>query len=292
MPKVLIVQATPVASQEDLARLPGGRSNVALFSEALNEGLDGRRADGEAVCPLETFAVNVADLESLPQGMQFTDFDGVIITGSPLNAYKDEPAVRHQLAFCRAVYESGVPSFGSCWGVQIMSAALGGSVRLNPNGREFGIARNIYLTDEGRGHPLYRGKDPGFDALCSHEDEVETVPADGTVLASNSYSRVQALEITDGARCFWGVQYHPEFDFPIIAALMARRVDRQISDCYAENAVAAAEQVADYRALADGPRDLVWRYGVSPNITDARKRRREFRNWLDTKVYPRMSTNR
>ncbi|MFM2422497.1 MAG: hypothetical protein RL291_1027, partial [Pseudomonadota bacterium] len=220
------------------------------------------------------------------------DFDGVVITGSPLNAYKDEPAVRHQLDLCRAVYHSGVPSFGSCWGLQIMCAALGGSVRLNPYGREFGIARNIYLTDEGRGHPLYRGKDPGFDALCSHEDEVETLPVDATLLASNTYSRVQAVEVTDGEKSFWGVQYHPEFDFAIIAALLEWRTKRHVADGYAASPEVVVKQTADYRALGSSPRDLVWQYGVSPNITNPELRRREFRNWLDTKVYPRMSAQR
>jgi GMP synthase (glutamine-hydrolysing) len=292
MPKILFLQATPVAIQEEIGKLKGGRASIPLFLESLEIGQQGRAADGEPTDAIEHFVLNVSDLENLPQGLEITDFDGVIITGSPLNAYKDEPAVRHQLDLCRAVYHSGVPTFGSCWGVQIMSAALGGSVRLNPNGREFGIARNIFLTDEGRGHPLYRGKDPGFDALCSHEDEVESLPPDATLLASNSMSRVQALDITDGDKSFWGVQYHPEFDFPIIAALMQRKTQRHVADGYATSDADVAATTKDYYALAESPSDLIWKYGVSPNITDPVRRRLEFRNWLDTKVYPHMSAAR
>lgn len=292
MPKILFLQATPVAIQDEIGQLPGGRSSVDLFTEALVEALGARGAEGTAVDALETFTLNVADLETLPQGLEVRDFDGVIITGSPLNAYANDPAVRHQLELCRAVYHSGTPSFGSCWGLQIMSAALGGTVRLNPNGREFGIARNVFLTDAGRRHALFYGKDPGFDALCSHEDEVETLPENATLLASNSYSRVQAADISVGAKSFWGVQYHPEFDFPIIAALLTRRTQRQMADGYATSETDVAETARDFYALADSPPDLVWKYGVSPSITDTTLRRIEFKNWLDTKVYPTMRARR
>ena len=35
-----------------------------------------------------------------------------------------------------------------------------------------GIARKISLTEEGKKHPMYEGKNPVFDAFTSHNDEV------------------------------------------------------------------------------------------------------------------------
>ena len=43
--------------------------------------------------------------------------------------------------------------FGSCWGLQVITAAAGGSVRKNPKGREIGFGRGIRLTEAGRKHP-------------------------------------------------------------------------------------------------------------------------------------------
>ena len=159
------------------------------------------------------------------------------------------------------------------------------------SGREFGIARTIILTDEGREHPLYRDKDVAFDALCSHEDEVARLPACGRPLARNAVSPIQAAELADGDRSFWGVQYHPEFTFGILAALLDRRAPQHLSEWRVADAEQLAAVAADFRALHVDPtrRDLIWRYGLTANVLDPMLRRREFRNWLETKVLPRVA---
>ena len=53
-------------------------------------------------------------------------------------------------------FETGVSSFGSCWGLQIAAVACGGKVELNPNGREVGVGRKVMLSGEGRDHPMFR----------------------------------------------------------------------------------------------------------------------------------------
>jgi GMP synthase (glutamine-hydrolysing) len=282
MPRILIFQASPVAGQERVAA-HGGKTNTQLFSDALTSAWDAGQA------PLEFFTLNVADGEKFPQGMSVSDFAGVVITGSPLNVYHDVPQVTSQIELARDIFHAGIPSFGSCWGLQLMTAALGGNVRLNPKGREFGFARSIALTEQGRAHPLYAGKASAFDAMCSHEDEVETLPVCGTVLASNGVSRVQAAEMTDGTKSFWGVQYHPEFDFEILAALMMSRSERYVNNGYQRDIAGIHAVAAEYRALAAYPSrgDLVWRHGLTENVMDSTLRRLEFGNWLRTKVAPR-----
>jgi GMP synthase (glutamine-hydrolysing) len=56
---------------------------------------------------------------ALPRGTSLASFDGVAWTGSALNVYRDEPAVRAQVELSRAAFEAGVPQFGSCWGLQV-----------------------------------------------------------------------------------------------------------------------------------------------------------------------------
>ena len=285
MPRLLIVNCTADALLQRLAA-QGARPYGTLFLESVSQHLPAGQS-------IDSFTLNVGDGESLPQGVQLGDFDGAWLSGSPLNVYRPEqPTVREQLDLARAIWNAGVPAFGSCWGLQLMTAALGGTVRLNPNGREIGVARRISATDAGRGHALYEGKRGAFDALCSHEDEVETLPAGAELLASNATSRVQAMAVRDGARSFWGVQYHPEFDFGSVAAIISLRAQRHLDEGLAGTAGEVDTIVSDFQALARGPvrKDLVWKYGLHADVLDAGLRTREFGNWLNTQVLPHAAT--
>ena len=97
----------------------------------------------------------VADFDvGLPDGASIQSYDGFIWTGSNLTLYHDVPQVTRQIDLSQALYESGKPQFGSCWGVQMAALAAGGKVEKNPRGREWSIARDITLTDAGRSHPM------------------------------------------------------------------------------------------------------------------------------------------
>jgi GMP synthase (glutamine-hydrolysing) len=112
---------------------------------------------------------------SLPSGRALEGYDGIVITGSALHVYTGTPEVMRQVELVRAALASGTPLFGSCWGLQVITAAAGGSVRKNPRGREIGFGRGIRLTEAGRKHPMYVGKVEVFNAPTVHLDEVETV---------------------------------------------------------------------------------------------------------------------
>ena len=76
-------------------------------------------------------------------------YDGIFLSGSHLHIYEIEPAVTRQIELMRAIYASGTPCFGSCWGIQIGAVAAGGTVTANPKGREVGFARKI-TPERGR----------------------------------------------------------------------------------------------------------------------------------------------
>jgi len=279
MPRLLIVNCSPDALLQRVAA-EGSRKYDALFVDSVGLHVP----DGQT---LDHFTLNVADGEGLPQGVQIGDFDGVWLSGSPFNVYRlDQPTVREQIDLARAIWQAAVPTFGSCWGLQLMTAALGGTVHLNPRGREIGVARRISPTEAGRGHALLHGKGRAFDALCSHEDEVATLPPGATVLASNEVSAVQAAAISEGGRRFWGVQYHPEFDFTAVAAIIALRSERHLSEGLARSSEEVDAIVSDFRDLARDPgrTDLAWRYGVGADVLDPKVRTAEFGNWLRAEV--------
>ena len=64
---------------------------------------------------------------NLPNGQALEGYDGVAITGSGLHVYDAVPEVTRQIELTRAVLESGTPVFGSCWGLQVLTVAAGGS---------------------------------------------------------------------------------------------------------------------------------------------------------------------
>ena len=280
MTRILIFDGYPAESVA-ATRAAGGRTSAAdIFPAEL----------GAYAPDLECVSVAVAEGERLPQGYALGDFDGIAITGSPLSAYEaGDIRVARQIDFAREVYASGVPVWGSCWGLQVMMAALGGSVRLNPNGYEIGIGRAITLTDEGRAHPLYRDKAATFDAIAIHHDEVEALPPGACLLASNAMSRVQAAAIETGGSSFWGVQYHPEFDLAHVAHLMSGRPERLVAEGLARDSAEALAVTDDLAALGADPtrRDLAWRYGIGTDILDRATHTLEFRNWMAAKVAPR-----
>lgn len=214
-------------------------------------------------------------------------FDGLIWTGSALNAYKAIPEVRAQIELARKAFLTSIPMFGSCWGLQVAAIAAGGAVAPARNGREIIIARDIELTEAGLVHPMFTGKPRRFDAIAVHGDEIVTRPSAMRVLAANDHSPVQAAEITLGGG-FWGTQYHPEYDLQEIAVVMRRYGDRLVQDGTFPSAVARERATSELSELGRdlGRSDLAAKYGLGPSVLDAKVRCREILNWLTTKVAP------
>lgn len=227
----------------------------------------------------------------VPDGAGLGDFDAVFLTGSPLHVYRDTPEVHRQLDFMRAVFASGTPAFGSCAGLQVAAAAVGGAVRENRRGHEAAFARRITPTAAGRAHPLLAGRPEAYDAPAIHTDEVERLPDGATLLAGNAVTPVQAAEIRCGDGVFWGVQYHPELPLDEIAGALRR----QASDLIEQGLARDEADVDAYAALIEalhrepGRRDLAWRLGVDRQVTDPALRQTELRNFVERLAGPTRS---
>jgi GMP synthase (glutamine-hydrolysing) len=225
----------------------------------------------------------------LPRGAALEGYDGVAITGSALHVYEGTSAVAQQIDLARAVLNAGTPIFGSCWGLQVLTVATGGSVRRNPKGRELGFGRAIRLTEAGRKHPMYVGKPEVFNAPTVHLDEVETVAPGTVVLATNAVSDVQSAEIHCNGAVAWGVQYHPEYPLREIAAIVRRIGTRLIDEGFFLDNEDIRTFAADLDALDQNPADkrLAWRHGISKNVLDTRLRVSEVANWIEYHVLPK-----
>ncbi len=225
---------------------------------------------------------------ALPMGASLASYDGVTITGSALNIYNGGDAIERQIEVARAVFATGVPFFGSCWGLQIAVTAAGGVVRKNPRGREFGFARRILLSEAGRAHPLFAGKPTVFEAPTIHRDDIESLPPGAVMLASNDMG-LQAAAFRHGRTTFWGVQYHPEYDYIDIAAAAERYGRTLVDEGLFRDQAALRDFAVELRQLQSQPADttLLWKHGLGPAMASEAVRLLEIRNWLEQQVIPR-----
>lgn len=278
--RLLIVEGNPAAVNAAGAAA-GGRPTGERYADVLRRWAPD--ADIQIVYPTE--GPVTLDAAALAR------FDGAAITGSALNLYDGTPDILRQIELARALISAGVPIFGSCWGLQVGVAALGGRIARNPRGREVGIARRLTKTQAGRAHPMLADRPDVYEAICVHLDEVAE-PAPGlTVLAANDKSPVQAAEWRDGAGrpLFWGVQYHPEHDFREISAIMRRYGERLSQEgAYPDEASRVAELDA-FAALAARPADAdaAARLKIDAQVLEDDRREAEIGRWIRHVARPR-----
>ncbi|GEP07416.1 hypothetical protein MOX02_54540 [Methylobacterium oxalidis] len=271
--RFLVAESEPPEARES-RRESVGRSSGETYLDTLLSLAPGARCD--RIKPADAGA-------GLPAGASLAGYDGVFLTGSPLHLYKETPKTRRTVEFMRAVFASGIPSFGSCAGLQVATVAAGGTVRPNVRGYEAGFARRITLTEHGRSHPLLAGRPAAYDAPAVHTDEVETLPEGALLLAGNRVTAVQAAEIRFDAGVFWGVQYHPELGLDEVAGALLRQTD-SLLDAGLARSQGEVEAYADQvDALHREPRrrDLAWRLGLDEQVTNAAKRLTELRNFIE-----------
>ena len=123
---------------------------------------------------------------------------GIILSGGPKSV--SEPGAPH----CdTAVYDTGVPVLGICYGMQLMTHALGGQVAPAPH-REFGLA-TISIQDDA---PLFKAIPHELRVWASHGDFVKAAPAGFDVTATSANAPVAAMAAP--GRGLYALLFHPE----------------------------------------------------------------------------------
>ena len=267
--RLLVIDAYDAAGRDGLDRAGATRAGL-LYDRMLTRLVPDARLDH----------ISFAHADPHPPEPLDT-YHGVLWTGSSLTLYHDTPITRTQIALARATFQAGVPTFGSCYGAQLAVTAAGGQVAANPRGREFGLARKITLTAEGRDHPMYAGKPIAFDAFTCHSDMVTQLPPGATLLAGNTFTPVQAVSVFHANGHFWAPQYHPEYDLHEIARLaVARGASLLAQGAFADQS-SLNRYAADLETLHASPQPhIAFTYGIDDDVTDFDARTREVRNWL------------
>jgi GMP synthase (glutamine-hydrolysing) len=125
---------------------------------------------------------------------------GIILSGGPESVYSDwAPSIDAK------VFEAGVPILGICYGAQLMTQALGGSVERTGRG-EYGRT-NLTRSSSS---PLFADWPPGGTSAVwmSHGDAITAAPKGFVATASTPDAPVAAMH--DAERRIYGVQFHPE----------------------------------------------------------------------------------
>ena len=279
--RILVVEGNMREARE--AHVRGyGETPGASYASVL------RQLEPSAICDIAMPADEGANLPD-PAGLQ--SYDGIFLTGSSLHIYQIAPPVLRQIELMRAIYKSGTPCFGSCWGLQMGAVAAGGTVLANPAGREIGFARRIVPTEAGSRHKLLHGRPSSFDAPAIHLDAVILPPSQSTVLAANAGTPVQAAEICHDGGVFWGVQYHPEFSLTETASILRRLAEPLMREGFRRSQEDVARYCDDLVSLdEDASRtDLAWAHGLDEQVLDPMLRLTEIRNFLRERVRPGMS---
>ena len=167
----------------------------------------------------------------------FDHVDGVVFTGSAVNWSADDSEAKPARDVMEHALAQKKPIFGSCYGMQLAVAVLGGQNRAHPDATEFAIARDIKVNETGQTHPLYEGKPIQFDTKCMHRDEVVRLPSGALSLSGNEHSPYQSMVYETESAMLWAVQYHPELTFKEIANYIRRNDVESFSDVvrFAEN---------------------------------------------------------
>jgi GMP synthase (glutamine-hydrolysing) len=119
-------------------------------------------------------------------------------------------------AWLREVVASGTPTFGICFGHQLLAQALGGEVQKNPRGREIGTVR----IERTAAAPIFADLPERFEAQVTHVDSVVRLPPGAEPLARSDREDYHAIRFTE--TCY-GVQFHPEMDADVMRAYVETR---------------------------------------------------------------------
>lgn len=142
-------------------------------------------------------------------------FDSLWVGGaSDANVLKPDvyPFVETAMSLLRYCKETGFPVFASCFGFQLATLALNGTIIDSDNEFEMGCLP-ISLKESACKDILFKDISNPFMAISVHKQKALSVPADCELLAFTDIC-VHAFKVKN--QPFWAFQFHPEVDKKIL----------------------------------------------------------------------------
>jgi GMP synthase (glutamine-hydrolysing) len=148
------------------------------------------------------------------------DVPGAVITGSAAMVTERADWSERTAGWIRAAMAAETPLFGVCYGHQLMTHALGGTVGWLPAGREIGTEAITRLSQDAA--PGLRELPSSFPAQTTHRQSVLERPPGAEVLARSQRDPHQLLRYAPNAL---SSQFHPEFTPDFMRAYIDARAD-------------------------------------------------------------------
>ena len=164
---------------------------VLDFGGQYNQLIARKVREANVYCEVVPYDISIERIKALAP-------KGIIFTGGPASVMDDDAP------FCdRGVFELGVPVLGICYGMQLMTVMLGGSVVRAPQ-REYG---KVDIRMDGNSLLM---DDIDCETTCwmSHTYHVEKLPEGFVAIAGSANCPIAAMENRE--KNFYGVQFHPE----------------------------------------------------------------------------------
>jgi GMP synthase (glutamine-hydrolysing) len=124
----------------------------------------------------------------------------IVLSGGPASVYAEDAP-----PFDPALLQSGLPTLGICYGVQILAHRGGGHVA-RAERREYGPAEVTVESPVGVFAPFKQGE--ALQVWMSHGDRIEAVP-EGFVAIGSSPNTPFCAVANEGKKIY-GLQFHPE----------------------------------------------------------------------------------
>jgi len=148
--------------------------------------------------------------EHIPEPAWLDDADALIIGGSGAFSVHD-PRSRSWVGGLRKLMDRALsdqlPSFGICFGHQLLGLHLGGRVVTGEESAERGTIE-IHPTDAAQQDPVFGYLPVPYRAHTGHSDSVPEIPKAVELLATTEACQAQAFRVRGAP--FWSVQYHPD----------------------------------------------------------------------------------
>ena len=171
---------------------------------------------------------------------------GIIFTGGPASVYgEDSPRC------AEGIFELGIPVLGICYGMQLMTYTLGGTVA-RADKREYGTT-DVSIDNSSL---LFEGFENTNGFLMSHTDFVEKVPEGFKNIGHTSSCPNAAMENKE--KNLYGIQFHPEVNSSINGTQVIKNFLFNICKCsgdwiissFVEESIAKLkEKIGDKKAL-------------------------------------------
>lgn len=144
---------------------------------------------------------------------------GIILSGGPASVYLEGAPTLD-----KAIYEQGIPVMGICYGMQLTTQLLGGTVE-RADKQEFGKAE---LVIDDLASPLFEGVPNNSQVWMSHGDHV-TVMAPGFKQIAHTDSCIAAAANTE--KNIYCVQFHPEVTHSVYGAKIIENFVFNVAKC-------------------------------------------------------------